>query len=84
MTISYEDSSRRVFALLPKVFNSGNPPNNAEINSYQSSEDLFFFSKKIFSLSLKLKVLNKSKPGDLISFILFSSLGYGGPEITST
>ena len=71
-------------ALLPKVFNSGNPPNSAEINSNQSSVDLFFFSKKIFNLFLKSKVLNKSSPGDLIKSISSSRFGYGGPEITST
>ena len=54
------------------------------INSNQSSVDLFFFSKKIFNLYLKSKVLNKSSPGDLIKSISSSRFGYGGPEITST
>ena len=45
---------------------SGNPPNKAEINSYQSSKDLLFLLKNILSLSLNTNVLNKSNPGDLI------------------
>ena len=70
--------------LFPNVFISGNPPNKAEKNSYQSSKVLSFLFKNIDSLSLKTKVLNKSNPGDLIKLISDSKFGYGGPDIMST
>ena len=81
---SYDEFQSNSLSLPPNVFISGNPPNNAEKNSYQSSGDLFFLFLKRESLSLNTKVLNRSNPGDLIKLIPGSRFGYGGPEIIST
>ena len=43
-----------------------------------------FLLLELHLISLNEKVSNKFNPGNLISLILESRLGYGGPEITST
>ena len=81
---SYDELLTNCFSLFPKVLISGNPPNKAEKNSYQSSRVLFSLFLKREILYLNTKVLNKFNPGDLIKLISGSGFGYGGPEMMST